>query len=102
MTNNTNNAPWAVVDGFGYPAVSLGGRGIAHVTMNSGNKDKLDEYLRLIAAAPDLLEAAQSLLITWRCSLTDAENDAPTLDQFCEYQQILGLEAAIKKAKGEV
>ena len=81
-------ASWHVINA---QEVSLGGLGIASLTMNSGNKNNLAP-LRIIAAAPELLAQLEK-------AVDIIQGEWPQ-EQWPE-QGVPAMLAAIKKAKGE-
>lgn len=102
---DTAPTPWRV-EGIG--GVHMDGTRDAYVVVDAAGRhicrpctDLSDA--RLIAAAPDLLEAAKEALsaIKWLCSQCEESYDAECFDPDCTvHESVACIEAAIAKAEG--
>lgn len=77
---------------------ALGTKRVARVVLYDGLEDEMEANARLIAAAPDLLEAAQNAVEEWGMRAGDDDALLPSSEQ---PESIAALMRAIARARGE-
>lgn len=100
-TNHTPG-PWRVEESWGAPCIQAKKRPVATVLYHNGSEDPdVEANARLIAAAPDLLAAAEAAAAACDCTNGLIVTGATPFLEYGPCPKCATLRAAIAKARGE-